>query len=513
MKQIFISSVQKEFERERAAIKKMIESDPILSPNFKVFVFEIDAPAADKSTQQVYLKEIEKSDIYLLLVGNKYGYCKEGEVSPTEQEFDKAQELGLTKLVFVRGTDNSKRDAREALFLDKVSRERVRVRYQDSDPEQAVGDLLDEVRNSLRDIMLDDGILSDKPFEDQCPVDASLDDIDASRVAWFVERAIRIRKAKYPSNPSVVDVLRSLHLYDAKRNAPTKAGVLLFGRDVQGPFPSSAIKCACYPGTEKRKPNIDMELVEGDLFQMADQAIAFISRHLNHGAGVHRHGAAADDVDEIPNSVIAEAVNNAIAHRNYASIGSIQVEVYSDRVEVISPGRLHRAITVADLYRKHESFATNPRIARAMYQVKYIETIGTGITDLLKECKAKGLREPLLEEVSGRFRIVIWRPSANDQDKIQPPGPVKGLVNVPVNVPINVPIDVPIDVPINVPINETTPGKVLSAIKQSPGINRTQLAKLLKVDVKTISRAIAALSASVEHRGSKKTGGYYLISQ
>ena len=135
-------------------------------------------------------------------------------------------------------------------------------------------------------------------------------------------------------------------------------------------------------------------------------------RHLNHGAGVHSRGAAADDVDEIPNTVIAEAVNNAIAHRNYASIGSIQVEVYSDRVEVISPGRIHRAITVAELYKKHESFATNPRIARAMYQVKYIETIGTGLTDLLKECKAKGLRKPLLEEVSGRFRIVIWRPKA-----------------------------------------------------------------------------------------------------
>ena len=85
MKRIFVSSVQKEFERERAAIKKMIESDPILSPNFKVFVFEIDAPAADKSTQQVYLKEIEKSDIYLLLVGNKYGYCKEGDTSPSLQ--------------------------------------------------------------------------------------------------------------------------------------------------------------------------------------------------------------------------------------------------------------------------------------------------------------------------------------------------------------------------------------------------------------------------------------------
>ena len=412
MKQIFISSVQKEFERERAAIKRMIESDPILKPHFKAFVFEIDAAAADKTTQQVYLKEIEKSDIYLVLIGNKYGYCDEDGVSPTEQEFDKANELGLTTLVMVRGRDDARREERESHFLRKVSDGRVRVRYQDSEPEQAMADLLDEVRCSLREIMLDDGILSEKPFEDQCSVGASLDDIDENRVAWFVERAVRIRKAKYPPNPSVIDVLRSLHLYDAKRNAPTKAGVLLFGRDVQGPFPSSAIKCACYPGTEKRKPNVDLELVEGDLFLMADQAIAFIGRHLTHGAGAHNHGAAADDVDEIPNTVIAEAVNNAIAHRNYASIGSIQVEVYSDRVEVISPGRLHRAITVADLYKKHESFATNPRIAHAMYQVKYIETIGTGITDLLKECRARGLRKPLLEETAGRFRIVIWRPKA-----------------------------------------------------------------------------------------------------
>ena len=48
MKQIFVSSVQKEFGRERAAIKRMVESDPILKPHFKTFVFEIDAPAAEK---------------------------------------------------------------------------------------------------------------------------------------------------------------------------------------------------------------------------------------------------------------------------------------------------------------------------------------------------------------------------------------------------------------------------------------------------------------------------------
>ena len=47
-----------------------------------------------------------------------------------------------------------------------------------------------------------------------------------------------------------------------------------------------------------------------------------------------------------------------------------------------------------------------------MYQVKYIETMGTGLTDLLDACKANGLKRPLLEEVPSGFRIVIWRPKA-----------------------------------------------------------------------------------------------------
>ena len=131
MKRIFISSVQKEFERERAAIKRMIESDPILKPHFNVFVFEIDAPVSDKSTQQVYLEESEKSDIYLVLIGNRYGYCREGELSPTEREFDKARELGLTKLVMVRGKDNSKREERSCghciCLMPSETRRRRRV--------------------------------------------------------------------------------------------------------------------------------------------------------------------------------------------------------------------------------------------------------------------------------------------------------------------------------------------------------------------------------------------------
>jgi hypothetical protein len=74
-----------------------------------------------------------------------------------------------------------------------------------------------------------------------------------------------------------------------------------------------------------------------------------------------------------------------------AVLKSFNVGRQSSREEDEMAGGLHRAISVADLYKKHESFATNPRIARAIYQVKYIETLGTGLTDMLAECEAKGL--------------------------------------------------------------------------------------------------------------------------
>ena len=177
-------------------------------------------------------------------------------------------------------------------------------------------------------------------------------------------------------------------------------------------------------------------------------------------------------MDEIPNSVIAEAVNNAIAHRNYASIGSIQVEVYSDRIEIISPGRLHRAISVADLYKKHESHAVNPRIARAMYQVKYIETMGTGLTDLLDACKANGLKTPLLEEVPSGFRIVIWRPERADNRWDNALKSTQKTLQKTL---------------------QKTPQKILAAICANPFVGTQEMADMIGVERSTVARAIAKL--------------------
>ncbi|MDO5320404.1 MAG: Fic family protein [bacterium] len=62
------------------------------------------------------------------------------------------------------------------------------------------------------------------------------------------------------------------------------------------------------------------------------------------------------------------------------------------------------------------------------------------------------------------------------------------------------------DVPINVPIKD----RVFNVISGRPGLNRVRLAEMLSVDVKSIGRALADLGDKVEHRGSKKSGGYFV---
>ena len=87
---IFISSVQKEFAQERAALREYLRGDPLFRRFYDVFLFE-DVPAIDRRADEVYLQEVERCDIYVGLFGEEYGNEDEKGYSPTHREFDLAE--------------------------------------------------------------------------------------------------------------------------------------------------------------------------------------------------------------------------------------------------------------------------------------------------------------------------------------------------------------------------------------------------------------------------------------
>ena len=127
---IFISSVQSEFAEERAMLGQYIRTDVLLGKFFETFLFE-DVPANEASPQQVYLSEVEMSDIYLGLYGNKYGYEDAEGVSPTEREYDRAAELHKTRLIFIKSVDEEHRHPKETALIRKVERDIVRKTFVD----------------------------------------------------------------------------------------------------------------------------------------------------------------------------------------------------------------------------------------------------------------------------------------------------------------------------------------------------------------------------------------------
>ncbi|MBU1674136.1 DUF4062 domain-containing protein [Patescibacteria group bacterium] len=94
----FVSGVQKELKEERRAIKNFILNDALLSEYFDVFLFE-DAPAKSKSAETAYLEEVRRSNIYIGILGTKYGSTAKGKISPTETEFCEAKKLHKTILI------------------------------------------------------------------------------------------------------------------------------------------------------------------------------------------------------------------------------------------------------------------------------------------------------------------------------------------------------------------------------------------------------------------------------
>src|SRR3989338_1254001 len=117
---VFISGIQKELREERRVVKDFILKNVLLSEYFAVFLFE-DAPARSKSTEKAYLEEVRKCDIYIGLLGQKYGSAGKGKVSPTEAEFREAKVKHKEILIYIKGQNTV--DKEREIGIQKIIKE------------------------------------------------------------------------------------------------------------------------------------------------------------------------------------------------------------------------------------------------------------------------------------------------------------------------------------------------------------------------------------------------------
>jgi hypothetical protein len=183
---IFISSVQKEFAEERAAIREYLQGDPLLRRFFEPFLFE-DVPAADRRADEVYLDEVARCDIYLGLFGNEYGFEDAEGISPTEREFAHATRLHKHRLIFVKGADDAARHPKMRALIRQVGSQLIRRRV------GTTAELIANLYAALVQYLERAELIRTGPFDAAPCAKATLDDLDEERMATFVRRARQSR--------------------------------------------------------------------------------------------------------------------------------------------------------------------------------------------------------------------------------------------------------------------------------------------------------------------------------
>jgi ATP-dependent DNA helicase RecG len=234
----------------------------------------------------------------------------------------------------------------------------------------------------------------------RCP-GLRMEDLDRNAIKGFLEVSGQDTRATTES------VLQNLGLVTSEGLGYGAA--LLFAKNPQRFLPEAQVKCARFAGTTSVR-FLDEQTLEGNLLAQPDAAIAFVMRNIRQGIRITGR-AQREVVPEYPEEAIREAIVNAVCHRDYTAVGTVQVRIYDDRLEVWNPGMLPPGLTVEELYLEHPSRPRHPSMARALHRAHIMEHWGTGTLRIVQACVDRGLARPEFRSQMGEFMVLFRSPA------------------------------------------------------------------------------------------------------
>jgi ATP-dependent DNA helicase RecG len=244
-------------------------------------------------------------------------------------------------------------------------------------------------------------------FEAEAMPGAQRDDLDEEVVAEYIEKRQQRQRRVIETTPD--ELLREIGALDA-HGAPTHSGVLLFGKNPQQFLPQAGLIFVKFPGTEPRGEGGlagygRREEFNGPLARVIEGAWQVIWGEMSVGAVVT--GLERQEIAEYPAFAVREALVNAVCHRDYRLKGRrIEVRMYADRLEVISPGGLPGFITIDNIVEEH--FSRNPRLVNGLFQWGYIEELGLGIDRMIEDMVSGGHPPPRFRAQPFSFTVTLF---------------------------------------------------------------------------------------------------------
>ncbi|MBQ7568351.1 putative DNA binding domain-containing protein [bacterium] len=128
-------------------------------------------------------------------------------------------------------------------------------------------------------------------------------------------------------------------------------------------------------------------------------------------------GSSRETVFLIPEEAFREAIANALVHRTWDVNAHINVAMFSDRLQITSPGGLPKGVSEADYLKGGISILRNRIIGSIFFRLHLIENFGTGIRRI-NELYSNSKIKPSFETTESTIRITL--PVIQAQNNLTP---------------------------------------------------------------------------------------------
>lgn len=249
--------------------------------------------------------------------------------------------------------------------------------------------------------------------DDERPIErASMSTLDEAQIQNYLLQ----KKLERPGFAQLPEDQALEMLNVTRAGTPTLAAVMNFCVYPQGYLPQLAITAVVVPGTEIGEHDgiesrfLDNKRIEGTIKTMVDEAITFCKRNMRVQTIIDPETGKRRDRTEYPIEAIREAVLNALIHRDYSHLTEgtpVQINFFSDRLEIHSPGSLYGRMTVEQLGHARPDLR-NPALAVMTEVLVGAENRYSGIPTIRREMAAHNLPEPVFENRRNEFVVTLY---------------------------------------------------------------------------------------------------------
>ena len=254
-------------------------------------------------------------------------------------------------------------------------------------------------------------------------LEMGLEELDVDRLENYFYTVLDRQEPSYNNVEELRRVLLNSDLLVSSGHSEcaSVAGMLLFGTNPNRRVPQAGVTAAAFPGIVKDYNMVDEEQIRGPMTPMISKRGALVDKgvidrtvdfvHRNMGSSAWLDGGRRVVERAFPVDAVREAVVNALIHRDYAREGTdVEVSLYADRLEIISPGRLPNGVTIAKMREGIVRVARNELLKEIIRDYRYMEYQGMGVRNrIIASMWQHNGTEPDLEEQDDRFVVRLWK--------------------------------------------------------------------------------------------------------